>query len=311
MTTERITTVEQLADLMDEVARRRGTNIRANAVERLEWAQLAWDALASDSDAHTTADGIRAQPVEAARGDTPPPDKEGCVCCAGTGWLEKMEPIEVSDELSERMRDAARRAVVLNDGERESLREWLTLSDFPQPAMRDIIYRLMHASRLRPQGAPPALTEAERASPAHAVDAANGRGEAASYVAARTDAARAAEPETILTTTAPELHEQIDAIEASLDPPIAPIVRVLMENGVETFESCQGGEGHAYPEPTVRFCGEKASGYHALAVALEHGLNVLHLRRVWPIIDGEPTGPYWEMVFLLNRTPVAAHERAT
>ena len=30
---------------------------------------------------------------------------------------------------------------------------------------------------------------------------------------------------------------------------------------METFESCQGGAGHAYPEPTVRFFGEKAAGY--------------------------------------------------
>jgi len=94
--------------------------------------------------------------------------------------------------------------------------------------------------------------------------------------------------------------ETIDEIEPGLDAPIAPVVRVLMENGVETFESCQGGPGHAYPEPTVRFYGERGAGFRALAVALEHGLNVLHLRRVWPIIDGEPTGPCWEMVFLLS-----------
>lgn len=90
----------------------------------------------------------------------------------------------------------------------------------------------------------------------------------------------------------------IGEIERAVDPLIAPIVRVLLENGVETFESCQGGEGHAYPEPTVRFYGERGAGFRALAVAMEHGLRVLHLRRVWPIIDGEPTGPWWEMVFV-------------
>ena len=95
----------------------------------------------------------------------------------------------------------------------------------------------------------------------------------------------------------------IDEIVGCLDPQIAPIVRVLLENGVETFESCQGGEGHAYPEPTVRFYGERAAGFRALAVAFEHGLRVLHLRRVWPIIDCEPTGPWWEMVFVSATTP--------
>jgi hypothetical protein len=34
-----------------------------------------------------------------------------------------------------------------------------------------------------------------------------------------------------------------------LDPGIAEYVRVLLAQGVETFESCQGGPGHAYTEP--------------------------------------------------------------
>jgi hypothetical protein len=40
-----------------------------------------------------------------------------------------------------------------------------------------------------------------------------------------------------------------------LDPGIAPYVDALRAEGVETFESCEGGDGHAYPEPTVRFAG--------------------------------------------------------
>lgn len=36
----------------------------------------------------------------------------------------------------------------------------------------------------------------------------------------------------------------------SLDDGIREAVRVLAQAGVETFESCQGGDGHAYPEPT-------------------------------------------------------------
>lgn len=84
----------------------------------------------------------------------------------------------------------------------------------------------------------------------------------------------------------------------SLDEGIRDAVRVLADANVETFESCQGGEGHAYPEPTVRFAGERAEGFRALSVALQAGLNVLHLRRIWRIDDGEPTGPWWEMVIL-------------
>jgi len=38
-------------------------------------------------------------------------------------------------------------------------------------------------------------------------------------------------------------------------------VRILSEAAIETFESCRGGEGHAYPEPTVRFHGERGEGF--------------------------------------------------
>ena len=82
-----------------------------------------------------------------------------------------------------------------------------------------------------------------------------------------------------------------------LDEGIRRYVEVLNANGIETFESCQGGDGHAYHEPTVRFEGERAVGFQALAVAMTHALPVDTLRRIWPVIDGEPTGPYWEMTF--------------
>ena len=83
----------------------------------------------------------------------------------------------------------------------------------------------------------------------------------------------------------------------SLDNGIREKVRALAEAGVETFESCQGGNGHAYPEPTIRFHGERDAGWKALAAAQAVRLEVLELRRVWPINDGEPTGPWWEMTF--------------
>ena len=87
-----------------------------------------------------------------------------------------------------------------------------------------------------------------------------------------------------------------------LDAPIADTVRILRLGGIETFESCQGGEGHAYPEPTVRFHGQSGEGFRALAVAMEWGLPVSCLRRVWSMTDHEPTGPCWEIVFRLSNT---------
>jgi len=90
-------------------------------------------------------------------------------------------------------------------------------------------------------------------------------------------------------------------LEKKFDPPLDPgighFVLVLTEHGIETFESCEGGVGHAYPEPTIRFHGDVAEGMRALSVAVRAGLSVSELRRVWPVIDKEPTGPYWELTF--------------
>ncbi len=85
---------------------------------------------------------------------------------------------------------------------------------------------------------------------------------------------------------------------ATLDAGIRQMVEVLRKNGIETFESCQGGEGHSYPEPTVRFHGQQEEGFRAFAAARAHDLPVGAIKRVWTIHDGEPTGPYWEMTFL-------------
>lgn len=82
-----------------------------------------------------------------------------------------------------------------------------------------------------------------------------------------------------------------------LDRGVAGAVSILVAAGIETFESCEGGAGHAYPEPTVRFHGDRTQGLKALAAALQAQLPVSELRRVWPVIDGEPTGPYWELTF--------------
>jgi hypothetical protein len=83
-----------------------------------------------------------------------------------------------------------------------------------------------------------------------------------------------------------------------LDRGIKRAVEILEAAGVETFESCEGGPGHAFTEPTIRFHGTPAAGWHCLKVCLDNGLPVLCVRRVWYIeYDNEPTGPKWEVVF--------------
>ncbi len=86
-------------------------------------------------------------------------------------------------------------------------------------------------------------------------------------------------------------------VDSPLDPGIRHAVLVLRRGGVETFESCEGGPGHSYPEPTVRFYGSAWAGYHAFAVAMEHGLSVSMLQHFYDCNDGQLAGPWWALVF--------------
>ena len=85
-----------------------------------------------------------------------------------------------------------------------------------------------------------------------------------------------------------------------LDGGIRAAVEALQAAGIDTFESCEGGKGHSYAEPTVRFHGDSEEGLRALSVAIKEGLPVLDLRKVWPVIDNQLTGPWWELTFLFG-----------
>ena len=85
--------------------------------------------------------------------------------------------------------------------------------------------------------------------------------------------------------------------EMALDPGIRRYVLILRAQGIETFESCQAGEGHCFPEPTVRFYGNSFEGYRAFTAAMNFGLPVSSLRRFYDVNDGQLEGPHWEMTF--------------
>jgi len=93
-----------------------------------------------------------------------------------------------------------------------------------------------------------------------------------------------------------EYARQLDP-ETPVDRGISYAVKVLRDAGIDTYESCEGGRGHSYPEPTIRFSGTYADGFRALAVARTFGLPVRYLRRFWDMEEGEPTGPNWEITF--------------
>ena len=83
----------------------------------------------------------------------------------------------------------------------------------------------------------------------------------------------------------------------NLDPLISPIVRVFYEEGAETYESCQGGPGHPFPCPTIRFFGGVSEGLRLVSIALAYDLNPTGLSRIYDIVDKELVGPRWEMTF--------------
>ncbi len=67
------------------------------------------------------------------------------------------------------------------------------------------------------------------------------------------------------------------AFHPPLDNGIKEAVLALAAKGVETFESCQGGKGHTYPQPTIRFHGNRSEGFRALSIAMQAGLKVYAL----------------------------------
>jgi hypothetical protein len=103
---------------------------------------------------------------------------------------------------------------------------------------------------------------------------------------------------TVFLTLGPAMSAKIKPRKSSLDPGIEKAVRRLQESGIETFESCEGGAGHAFPEPTIRFYGTPEAGWRAVGICFAFGLPILSLRRVWYVLDSnEPTGPHWEITF--------------
>ena len=91
---------------------------------------------------------------------------------------------------------------------------------------------------------------------------------------------------------------------AEYDPPLDPGIRQYVETvnseGIPTVESCEGGPGHAFAEPTVRFKGDQETAFRALAIAQRHHFPVSSVRQIWPLYFKRLRGPYWELTFWKN-----------
>lgn len=93
------------------------------------------------------------------------------------------------------------------------------------------------------------------------------------------------------------MRKRHDDYDPPLDDGIREYVEALVDGGVETFESCEGGDGHAYAEPTVRFHGGHWACRRAFVVARRRRFPVAAMRQTWPVVRGNLTGPHWEIVF--------------
>src|SRR5690348_7335190 len=70
-----------------------------------------------------------------------------------------------------------------------------------------------------------------------------------------------------------------------LDPGIRFAVKVLHANGIETGQSCEGGDGHAYDRPTVDLAGgvDGSEGFAALHYLSQYGLPVQDIAMLWDV----------------------------
>lgn len=94
-----------------------------------------------------------------------------------------------------------------------------------------------------------------------------------------------------------DLEHFAPAVDMELDPGIREAVLILRRGGIDTFESCEGGLGHACPEPIIRFHGDQWEGFKAFAIAKAHGLNVLSIAYEYKESNGWLEGPWWKMTF--------------
>ena len=90
----------------------------------------------------------------------------------------------------------------------------------------------------------------------------------------------------------------------TLDPKISFPVRILHEHGIDTYESCQGGEGHCFKYPVIRFNGDKTEGYKAFDILAKHGFVVHHLQRCWTVTNNEIGAPYWQLELAETGQPI-------
>lgn len=85
-----------------------------------------------------------------------------------------------------------------------------------------------------------------------------------------------------------------------IDAGIRFAVRVLHARGFETCQSCEGGDGHAYDQPSVDLLAgaNDATGFAAVAELVGFGLPVDRVSQVWNVDKmGRPYETIWRIEF--------------
>lgn len=82
-----------------------------------------------------------------------------------------------------------------------------------------------------------------------------------------------------------------------LDPGIRFAVRVLHARGIETGQSCEGGDGHAYDHPTIDLQdgSRRPAGFAALAALEDYGLGVHSISLHYRVDRGLPDECFWRV----------------
>ena len=88
--------------------------------------------------------------------------------------------------------------------------------------------------------------------------------------------------------------------ESPLDLGIKDYVETLAAAGVETFESCEGGESHTFPVPTIRFHGQRGEDSVPSPWPYNTPTRCRTCAGCGP--SSEPVGPNWELTFYRRAT---------
>jgi hypothetical protein len=103
-----------------------------------------------------------------------------------------------------------------------------------------------------------------------------------------------------------------------LDPGIVGTVKFLREAGVRTVSSCEGGDGHPYADPMVRFLGDVAEARRVVRLSRREGLIPFEIAKSWRLSGrgaaalnkiGQDLTGHWDIQFEPDSVVVADLER--